>query len=265
MPSDRSDREGMTTIFDPADKKMVADNHKCRGFCKNGVRPSSPPHRGRKTGTGESNTAGVDIWIPKHMSGMIFRFRFGIIYRGVRKKEQTMIRKAAARDIGPIAAIYDGIHDAEEAGLLTTGWLRGIYPTRRTAEDALARDDLFVLEEDGTVFGAAILNRQQVDVYGQGDWRYPAADDEILVIHTLVIAPSASGRGLGREFIEFYEKYARDLGCTVLRLDTNSRNAAARRFYESLGYEEAGAVPTVFNGIPGVDLVLIEKRLHEEM
>lgn len=31
--------------------------------------------------------------------------------------------------------------------------------------------------------------------------------------------------------------------------------------YVKLGYKEIGIVPTVFNGIPGVGLVLLEKAL----
>ena len=44
------------------------------------------------------------------------------------------------------------------------------------------------------------------------------------------------------------------------RIDTNARNTAARAMYRKLGYKEIGTVPTTFNGIPGVDLVLLEKN-----
>ena len=44
-------------------------------------------------------------------------------------------------------------------------------------------------------------------------------------------------------------------------MDTNAINRRARALYHKLGYREAGIVPTTFNGIPGVDLVLLEKAL----
>ena len=81
------------------------------------------------------------------------------------------------------------------------------------------------------------------------------------VLHTLVISPEASGRGLGKAFVRFYEDYALAHGCRELRMDTNERNAAARAMYRKLGYRETGIVPTVFNGIPDVRLVLLEKHL----
>ena len=54
---------------------------------------------------------------------------------------------------------------------------------------------------------------------------------------------------------------ARALGCRALRMDTNARNLRARALYARLGYSEAGIVPTTFNGIPGVQLVCLEKVL----
>ena len=51
-----------------------------------------------------------------------------------------LFRKAGVQDLDQIAAIYDRIHTLEEAGPVTTGWVRHIYPTRDTALAALKRD-----------------------------------------------------------------------------------------------------------------------------
>ena len=175
-----------------------------------------------------------------------------------------VIRKAMAADLDAVERIYDEIHDAEAAGRTTTGWLRGVYPVRATAEAALGRDDLFVLEDGGEIYGAAIFNKNQVDCYAGAAWEHEAADDEVCVLHTLVISQASAGKGYGRAFVEFYEDYARELGCNELRIDTNERNKAARAMYGKHGYKEIGIVPTVFNGIPGVNLVLLEKYIGEK-
>ncbi|CAC9931599.1 hypothetical protein PEPCOX59622_00938 [Aedoeadaptatus coxii] len=44
-----------------------------------------------------------------------------------------------------------------------------------------------------------------------------------------------------------------------MRLDTNAKNVRARRMYKTLGYREVGIADTAFNGIAGVELVLLEK------
>lgn len=48
-----------------------------------------------------------------------------------------------------------------------------------------------------------------------------------------------------------------------LRIDTNEKNEVARAMYQKHGYTEIGIVPTDFNGIPGIKLVLLEKYLGE--
>ncbi len=171
------------------------------------------------------------------------------------------IRKAVPADLDGIEKIYDRIHDGEERGLSTTGWLRGVYPTRRTVEDALTRGDLFVLMENGTVAAAAIINQTQVDVYKTAAWKHEAPDAAVMVLHTLTVDPQMGGRGFGRAFVAFYEDYARKHACPALRIDTNARNTRARKLYKSLGYEEIDIVPCRFNGIPDVQLVCLEKYL----
>ena len=168
------------------------------------------------------------------------------------------IRKADAADLDAIARIYDAIHTAEESGAQTIGWVRGVYPTRQTAEDALLRGDMFVLE-DGGIVGTGIINNLQADGYEKGLWEF--GTDKVCVLHTLVIAPEAAGKGYGKAFVQFYEQWARDHGISELRLDTNERNRAARAMYKKLGYKEIGIVPVVFNGIPDVGLVLLEKNM----
>lgn len=169
--------------------------------------------------------------------------------------------KAEEKHIDAIEGIYSRIIDAQEQGRLTVGWQRGVYPTRQTALDALKRGDLFVCVDGGQVAAAAIINRIQVPVYAEVGWLYHAEPDEVMVLHTLVVDPLRAGRGYGTAFVAYYESYTKNNGCPVLRMDTNEKNAAARRLYARLGYREAGIVPCVFNGIKGVGLVCLEKKL----
>ena len=170
-------------------------------------------------------------------------------------------RKATPSDIPAIAAIYDDIHTAEENGETTIGWNRAIYPTADTARAALMRGDLFVQEDENAIVGAAIINQTQVDVYEGAPWRHAAANEQVMVLHTLVISPKAARKGYGSAFVGFYEDYARAQHCPFLRMDTNARNLRARALYKKLGYEEIAIVPCQFNGIDGVQLVLLEKMI----
>ena len=171
------------------------------------------------------------------------------------------IRKANLSDIDEIAKIYEKIHDEEEKGLATIGWIRNIYPTRKIAEDALVRNDLFVLADENKVVASAVINRIQVDEYKYAEWRHTAKDSKIMVLHCLTVDPFQKNKGYGKTFVAYYEKYAKEQGCVELRMDTNEKNVRARNLYQRLGYEEVGIVNTVFNGIPDVRLVCLEKYL----
>ena len=180
-------------------------------------------------------------------------------------------RKATSDDLDDIVRIYDKSHDAEEAGLTTTGWKRGIYPVRSVAEASLARGDMYVAEltdEDHPepwVIATGVINQIQVDVYAECDWIYKGPDDDVSVLHTLSVDPDARGRGAGPAFVRFWEELAAKEGCSILRIDTNALNKRARRMYAGLGYIESGIVPTIFNGLKNVDLVMMEKFIGTDI
>ena len=170
-------------------------------------------------------------------------------------------RRATPTDLDAIAAIYAAVHAADAAGQTCTGWEAGVYPVRATAAAALARGDLYVLEDAGTVVGAAIINQTQMPAYTRIRWTEDVPPERVLVLHTLAIDPGRSRRGYGTAAVAFYEAQARRPGCDWLRMDTNVHNCLARALYRKLGYQELGAVDCTFNGIPGVPLLMLEKHL----
>ena len=108
---------------------------------------------------------------------------------------------------------------------------------RKTAEDGVRRGDLFVLEDEGGVVAAAVINQIQVPEYRYAAWKHRADDSEVMVLHALVVDPHQKGRGYGKAFVAFYEDYAKEHNCVALRMDTNARNVGARNLYHKLGYE----------------------------
>ncbi len=173
------------------------------------------------------------------------------------------VRRAETNDIPKVVEIYNDILDLEEAGVTSVGWIRGIYPTEKTAVEALKANELFVMTEDDYLVAAARINQIQVPEYKYGSWKYNnAAPDQIMVLHTLVVSPHFSGKGYGSGFVKYYEKYAKDNDCLYLRMDTNEKNITARKLYSRLGFSEVGIVPCNFNGIPNVRFVCLEKKIQ---
>lgn len=172
-----------------------------------------------------------------------------------------IFRKATQQDIQKAAKIYEDVHTCTENGIVNTGWVRGVYPTYQTAEQAFKRGDLFVAQDDCGIVGTAIINKNQMEEYKYAKWKYAAVDNEVMVLHTLAVLPSAFCKGYGKGFVKFYEEYALSQNCRYLRMDTNVINSTARTMYKKLGFSETGIVDCIFNGIKEVGLVLLEKKL----
>lgn len=171
-----------------------------------------------------------------------------------------MIRKAYLTDLDRIEEIYNEIHGEIKAGRAQIGWTQGVYPARDIAENSIRLRDMFVLEEKGKIVASARINQYQGPEYDEARWSFEADPDSVMVLHTLAVSPREKGRGFGTKFVAFYEQFAREHGCTALRIDTQVINAAARALYKKLGYTEACIVHTSFNGIDDVDLVCLDKR-----
>ncbi|WP_243158065.1 GNAT family N-acetyltransferase [Aminipila terrae] len=148
-----------------------------------------------------------------------------------------MIRKAVPEDVVIIEQIYNEILEKEEKTISYTNWQKGLYPTIKTAQNALEAGTLFVgEEEDKTLYGCVVLNHIQPKEYKNISWNIDHVNEnEVLVIHTLCIRPLNAGQGRGNEFVAFAEKHGNEIGCKVIRLDTYEKNTPAARLYGKLG------------------------------
>ena len=125
----------------------------------------------------------------------------------------------------------------------------------------MKREPLFVSENDGVITGAVILNHEQPEEYKKLKWSIEAEGEKVLVIHTLCIKPSFSKMGLGQKFIIFAENYAKELGCTAIRFDTNDKNVPGANLYKKMGYTHVGNADFNFQGLKYQNLKCFDKVL----
>lgn len=59
-------------------------------------------------------------------------------------------------------------------------------------------------------------------------------------LYSLVVAPTARGRGIGQTLLDANEQVARQRGCPLLRLEVRVDNASAIALYERNGYRVFG-------------------------
>lgn len=175
---------------------------------------------------------------------------------------ELSIRKAEMRDIDAVESIYNRILDNEqESGNIYTNWQKGLYPTRNDAVSALEAGTLYVGEFDGKVAACVNLNHIQPPEYSKINWSLEADGREVLVIHTLCIPPENAGKQLGKQFVEFAEKLAGELGCKTIRLDTYEGNIPASSLYRKLGYKYVGSAEFNFQNVIMETLICFDKAI----
>lgn len=80
--------------------------------------------------------------------------------------------------------------------------------------------------------------------------------------HTILLAPSARGKGLGRALLTALEDQARTAGTVSLLGGISGENAAGRAFHARMGYVQVAVLKRVgFKFRRGMDLVLMQKFL----
>ncbi len=172
-----------------------------------------------------------------------------------------MIRKATQKDIALIAKTYDSLLTYEEKNGSASNWKLGVYPTILVPEEKVPAGEMYVLEEGGEICASMVLNKNQTEEYSQVVWLYPAVDEQVLVIHTLCIPPQKAKNGYGTKMVAFAKDFARQNGCSVIRIDTYAHNEPAKKLYDKNRFRIAGYGKIVLQGRIPEDQVYLEYKV----
>jgi len=173
-----------------------------------------------------------------------------------------MIRKATFDDIGLIEDTYNEHFKYEiEHGAFTV-FKKGIYPTRKDAEKAVNIGTLYVYEENNNIAGSIIVDKIPPKEYTKIVWKHNFRDDEVMVIHLLMVRPSMAGKGIATSLVKYAMELAGNNSCKALRLDTGNQNIPAVSLYKKLGFQiVATASMKVGNAIEHSGHLFLEKVL----
>lgn len=166
-----------------------------------------------------------------------------------------MIRQATPDDLGWIEDTYNEHFLYEKEHGAFTVFQRDVYPTRRDAEKAITDGAMYVCAENGRIAGSIIVDRVQPAEYGRVAWGNTLGEDEVMVVHLLLVRPSMAGRGVASALVGYAVELAQNNGCRAVRLDTGEQNLPAVSLYKKLGFQIAAAAPMKVGGA-------IENRGH---
>lgn len=150
-----------------------------------------------------------------------------------------MIRRAVFNDVEFIEDTYNEHFQYEKEQKAFTIFKKGVYPTETDAKKAIRTGTLYVYEENGSIAGSIIVDNIQPEEYAKIAWEQVLTDEEVMVIHLLLVRPSMAGKGIASALVGFAEELAKKRSCKVLGLDTGSQNIPAVSLYKKLGFRIA--------------------------
>jgi L-amino acid N-acyltransferase len=160
-----------------------------------------------------------------------------------------MIRPATAADCAAIAAIWNPII-RETAVTFTTAEKTAEGLEAWIAEKAAA-DLPFLLAVEGELLGFATYGPFRA---GPGYAR--------TMEHTVILGPTARGRGVGRRLMAALEAHAAARGVHSMIAGVSGENLAGRAFHAAIGYAEIAVLPEVgWKFARWMDLVVMQKML----
>ena len=147
-----------------------------------------------------------------------------------------MVRKAVFADIGSIEETYNEHFAYEIENGAFTVFIKGIYPTVDNAKKAIECGSLYVYEDNNRIAGSMIADRLQPAEYSRICWEKVLGEDEVMVIHLLLVRPGMTGKGVASSLVDHAVRLAEGNLCKALRLDTGRQNIPAVSFYKKMGF-----------------------------
>ncbi len=148
------------------------------------------------------------------------------------------VRKATIKDLPEvIALVQKAIRHMDDRGIHQWDEL---YPDEATLANDVQDAAMYLLAVGGELAAAFVLNRNCDPEYASGNWKGDASS--FAVVHRLCVDPDFQRQGIGTRAMTAAEAIARSGGAASIRLDAFSKNPAALRLYERLGYSKAGMV-----------------------
>ena len=143
----------------------------------------------------------------------------------------------------------------------TSGWVEGVWPPEGLARELLcAGKTLAALDPATATLLGAVSVDHDADMgdswepghgRGQGgaDWE-PLPEGAVACYHLLAVDPAAHGRHVASALLAAAAKRARDLGASVVRINTSVANVEANNLYAREGFSRHKPIWLPYPGLP---------------
>lgn len=146
------------------------------------------------------------------------------------------MRRASAEDFSAIRHFYNQLIDDISQLPHHPMWDKEGHPSAAYLQNAIAAQELWVLESTEEIAGAVIVNQAANEGYRSVPWKIQAAEGDYSIVHAFGVSRRHKGKGLGSAMLRFIISNLRAAGQKALRLDLIDLNKPAEKFYIGLGF-----------------------------
>ncbi|MDR1247699.1 MAG: GNAT family N-acetyltransferase [Treponema sp.] len=129
-----------------------------------------------------------------------------------------------------------------------------VYPNEDILKNDIQKNQMYKIIFDHDIVSAFVLNKECDEEYAGGIWEYNGGN--FMVLHRLCVNTEYQNKGFGQRTMACIEEHLKNTGVESIRLDTFSKNQAALKLYNKLGYKKTGEA----NWRKGL-FYLLEKKL----
>ncbi|WP_060874473.1 GNAT family N-acetyltransferase [Myroides odoratus] len=148
-----------------------------------------------------------------------------------------MIRQIAASDMNEIVKVLRQVkQDMYSKGI--DQWDEH-YPNEKTIQEDLDKKQAYIYSENGEVLAYMVINQEYDIEYNDLNW---STSTPFIVIHRLFVKPTAQGKGISSQMIQYVEQYAIENNYASIRFDAYALNNTANAVYLKKGYTLVGTV-----------------------
>lgn len=172
-------------------------------------------------------------------------------------------KKASIRDIDQIRTLYWRLLDSSPEYGRILQWKKNIYPNDNDWNNYIVNDEMYLILDNINVIGAVAVTNAQSKEYRKIHWRVKANDQEVAVVHLLMILPEYQGGGAATAALDEIIKLATDKQKRVVRLDAIGTNVPAQKLYEKYGFVNCGTAQEYYESTGETEFVFYEYTLTE--
>ena len=168
------------------------------------------------------------------------------------------LKEVSIKDLDQIRALYWRLLDSSPKYGQILQWKKNIYPNDDDWNSYIVKGEMYLILKDMDVIGAVAVTNAQSKEYRKIHWEVKADDQDVAVVHLLMVLPEYQGDGAATAALDEIIKLAADKKKKAVRLDAIGTNVPAQKLYEKYGFINCGTAQEYYESTGETEFVFYE-------